>query len=183
VCTHELDTVPSLRHAVESPRCYRGPSKIDTRKQTGETPIDQNIVSSIRKRVHRLNVESKLDALELPFNALRFVSDDSVLQCNYTRAEEWKRNIAALRELSEADADVLNKNKKDSFSKHAIEAVHRTLRAFELAKVPCLLSGGTLLGWYRECGIIAHTNDIDLSALADHIVSMEHFDLLMVCAC
>jgi hypothetical protein len=37
-----------------------------------------------------------------------------------------------------------------------------------------------MLGWYRECGVIAHTEDIDLAYLADHIVSMEHFDLLIV---
>jgi hypothetical protein len=36
------------------------------------------------------------------------------------------------------------------------------------------------LGWYRECGIISHTNDLDFIVIADHIVSMEHFDLLMV---
>jgi hypothetical protein len=29
------------------------------------------------------------------------------------------------------------------------------------------LAGGTLLGWYRDCGIIPHTQDVDLAILAN----------------
>lgn len=29
------------------------------------------------------------------------------------------------------------------------------------------LSGGTLLGWYRDCGVIPHTKDVDLAFLAE----------------
>jgi hypothetical protein len=35
-------------------------------------------------------------------------------------------------------------------------------KVLDSINVKFFLSHGTLLGWYRECGIIEHTTDVDL---------------------
>uniref|UniRef100_A0A914WIG7 LicD/FKTN/FKRP nucleotidyltransferase domain-containing protein n=1 Tax=Plectus sambesii TaxID=2011161 RepID=A0A914WIG7_9BILA len=34
-------------------------------------------------------------------------------------------------------------------------------------RITPMLSGGTLLGWYRECGFIPHTKDVDTAVLIE----------------
>jgi Mg/Co/Ni transporter MgtE len=64
---------------------------------------------------------------------------------------------------------------------HAAEAVVRVVKAFQLAQVPVVLAAGTMLGWVRFCDIIEHTNDLDFYVPTGHIVSDEHYQLLVVC--
>uniref|UniRef100_A0AC35FD27 Uncharacterized protein n=1 Tax=Panagrolaimus sp. PS1159 TaxID=55785 RepID=A0AC35FD27_9BILA len=48
----------------------------------------------------------------------------------------------------------------------AVEAVTKFVDIFiENGQIP-FLSFGTLLGWYRDCGIISHTHDIDFNVFA-----------------
>ena len=162
----------------ESPYCYRGPSKVDSRRFSGDTPIDAQLVSDIERRVGALHVEETLKARNLQF----YVYQDfnyPVLSCNMSRLEQWRRNSKDYV-ITPYDRIILERNRANNFAKHAIEAAHRTIKAFALAKVPLAIIGGTMLGWYRQCGIIEHTHDMDFAVIADHIVSMEHFDLLVV---
>jgi hypothetical protein len=162
----------------ESPHCYRGPSVIDTRQLKGSAPIDQRVVGKIERRIPDMRIEETLRARDLPLN-LNDSPEYPVLQCNVTRADEWKRltaNVTLAKNRRRLDY-----NRKRNFTMHAMEAARRTIRAFRLAKVPLLVVAGTTLGWYRECGITAHTEDIDFTSMSDHIVSMEHFHVLMVC--
>ncbi|VDK44474.1 unnamed protein product [Cylicostephanus goldi] len=46
----------------------------------------------------------------------------------------------------------------------AMSALVRLLITFDIYP---FFNGGTLLGWYRECGIIPHTNDIDFAAFIE----------------
>jgi hypothetical protein len=167
----------SLTFGAESPHCYRGPSVIDARQLRGDLPIDQNVVADIERRVTAMNIEATLQARDLPLN-LHDSPDHSVLQCNMTRVAEWKQAIFNI-DLGKSKIR-LKFNIQYNFTMHAMETVRRMSRAFRLAKVPLMLAGGTLLGWYRECGILAHTEDLDFASISDHIVSMEHFKLLMV---
>jgi hypothetical protein len=135
------------------------------------------VISDIQRRVNAMNVEATLEARGLPFN-LNHSPELPVLQCNMTRVDEWKRLTANIKVVKHEER--MKHNEMVNFTTHAMEAVRRTIRAFRLAKVPLMLAGGTLLGWYRECGIIAHTEDLDFASISDHIVSMDHFNLLMV---
>ena len=40
--------------------------------------------------------------------------------------------------------------------------------------IPFWISHGTLLGWYRECGFIFHTNDIDFGVPAEHLAARKN---------
>ena len=115
-------------------------------------------------------------------NLLFYVNQDfnyPVQQCNMTRVKERSHGFGN-RSLVPSARRIEKQNNAHNFAQHAIDATHRIIKAFRLAQVPIVIASGTLLGWYRECGIIAHTNDLDFAVVADHIVSLEHHDLLMV---
>jgi hypothetical protein len=44
----------------------------------------------------------------------------------------------------------------------ALPVLRQIIGKLEQLKMHYWLAAGTLLGWYRECGIISHTSDIDL---------------------
>jgi hypothetical protein len=148
------------------------------RRYSGDQPLDQSVLSDIQRRAAALNIEETLESRELPFNLNRS-PNYPILQCNMSRVAEWKR-ASANSVLGQEDMLRLERNVQNSFTVHAIEATRRVAKAFRLVNMGVFLAAGTMLGWYRECGVIAHTEDIDLAYLADHIVSMEHFDLLIV---
>lgn len=43
-----------------------------------------------------------------------------------------------------------------------MDNLRKTKKLLDSLKVPFFLSHGSLLGWYRECGVIAHTQDMDV---------------------
>jgi hypothetical protein len=141
-------------------------------------PLDHRVISHVAKRIESLGIEETLLRRQLPFNVHQSPKFP-VLQCNMDRVQEWKRASANVS-IGEKALERLAFNKQHNFLENAREATRRAIKAFRLAKVPLLLTAGTLLGWYRECDIIPHTDDLDFGLTADHIVSMEHFDLLVV---
>jgi hypothetical protein len=148
------------------------------RRYFGDQSLDQSVIDDIHRRAAALNIEETLTNRELPFNLNRS-PEYPVMHCNMSRVAEWKR-ASAKSVLGETDMLRLERNLRNNFTEHAIEAVRRVARAFKLVEMGVFLSAGTMLGWYRECGVIAHTDDVDLAYLSDHIVSMAHFDLLIV---
>jgi hypothetical protein len=43
-----------------------------------------------------------------------------------------------------------------------MENFHLAVKALKSLNITFFITHGTLLGWYRECGIIKHTGDIDI---------------------
>ncbi len=55
----------------------------------------------------------------------------------------------------------------DKMNKMISPSMEYISRSLEGAFKRYWLSGGTLLGWYRDCGIIPHTKDVDFGILAE----------------
>ncbi len=83
--------------------------------------------------------------------------------------------------INELDREYADSHQKSNWTIYAKRAVQATIDAFSLVQIPAIITDGMALGWYRQCGVIEHTDDMDVSFPVDHIVSMEHFNLLHVC--
>jgi hypothetical protein len=155
---------------------------LDLHRYTGDQTPNKEAIADIEQRVAAMHIEATVVERNIPLD-LHQLPQYPVLQCDMKRANEYKR-LAAKTSKSDLNKESLarrEENAKNNFVMHAKEATRRLSRAFKLAKIPLILAAGTLLGWYRECSIIAHTEDLDFGVIADHIVSMEHLRLLLVC--
>ncbi|ESP05152.1 hypothetical protein LOTGIDRAFT_227834 [Lottia gigantea] len=90
--------------------------------------------------------------LLVPENGDKFLKDYNELEfieCNYTRAEKYYREYKMPREPTD-------------WVLKALEMLEKTGEALDKLGIPFTLGEGTLLGWYRQCGIISHTSDLDI---------------------
>ncbi|XP_071111455.1 ribitol-5-phosphate transferase FKTN-like [Haliotis cracherodii] len=55
-----------------------------------------------------------------------------------------------------------NPQKRSGIALHGAEVLYKTKRALDPLGIPFWLSFGTCLGWYRQCGFIPYTSDIDI---------------------
>lgn len=74
--------------------------------------------------------------------------------CNYTRAKKWHASHPNR---------VPSAKKKKLF----MMVIKEFSNAMASINMPFHIMGGTLLGWERECGIIAHTGDIDFGIMEE----------------
>ena len=56
--------------------------------------------------------------------------------------------------------------KGSHFQSIARRTLNRTAEVLNKLDIPFVILGGTLLGWYRECGFIGHTTDLDIGVFA-----------------
>ncbi|KAK0402613.1 hypothetical protein QR680_016431 [Steinernema hermaphroditum] len=78
---------------------------------------------------------------------------------------EWKRS----RFIDCQNID-MNRTKENSRRHIPLSAIDEVAELRDLAishRVTLLLDCGTKLGWYRECSLIPHTNDLDLAIMYD----------------
>ncbi len=147
--------------------------------------LDEAQRQELAGRVADLDVAGKL-ALKKPLYSVYGPHSYPVRSCNESNVKHYKKwfQVHSLNEtLNEKDFAMLKDHIATNWTKHAVDATHRLIQAFELAQVPLIIAAGSHLGWYRQCGIIEHTNDIDFYALSEYFVSLDHFDLLVVCWC
>ena len=139
--------------------------------------------ASIARRVSDLHLRQHLAAHPPPHDAHAFASHP-VRPCNDSAVAEYLAFVQSrgpyLADSADAKwlADMAAANSKMHWRQHAIDAVHATIRAFDLAQIPLVLDHGTLLGWYRQCDVLAHTDDMDFYVPAGYIVSAQHYALL-----
>lgn len=76
------------------------------------------------------------------------------LECNYALAQ---KNIKTL------GANYSQNAKKNTMLLPVMKNISKTLEGL---RKHYWLAGGTLLGWYRDCGIIPHTQDVDFAIWA-----------------
>jgi hypothetical protein len=110
------------------------------------------------------------------------LADQPVRACNQSNVAIWaeyRSKIIANEALAQADA----KHAASHWDSLALEATKRTIRAFKGLGIPLVAAAGTLLGWYRQCGIIVHTTDVDFYVPFDYVLSMERFWAIKVSFC
>ncbi|UJR10626.1 hypothetical protein I4U23_014823 [Adineta vaga] len=75
------------------------------------------------------------------------------LQCNQTLANEMKMKYHLYQNISQLNLTIL-----------PMKTISNALTKFEKHY---WLAGGTLLGWYRHCGLIPYTQDVDFGLFAE----------------
>ncbi|CAH1772520.1 unnamed protein product, partial [Owenia fusiformis] len=100
---------------------------------------------------------SDIPGLYVPSSPSKYLSNlkhSKFIPCNRTRADEF--NAASSKQTS--------KHNVDTTAKKAQQILQATKAVFDEVGMEFWLIGGTLLGWYRQCGFIAHTTDVDVGA-------------------
>lgn len=142
--------------------------------------------ASIAQRVEALDIPSYLEQHPPPYDVFTFARLPT-RQCNRSAVAEYQeyvRSNGQFLSLEEADAKFLSEqleaNTKMNWRQYAIDSILAVIQAFDLVQIPVIAQHGTLLGWYRQCDVLAHTHDVDFFVPPGYIASMEHFELLQV---
>ncbi|KAF0031796.1 hypothetical protein F2P81_016351 [Scophthalmus maximus] len=100
-----------------------------------------------------LTVLDGLD-VQVPHNISRFLSEQRharFLECRYRDAHNFLQLFPD--DSSAAAVD---------FRRKAKSLLHVAARTLALLDIPFWLSSGTCLGWFRQCGIISYSRDVDV---------------------
>ncbi|KAL7671052.1 hypothetical protein ACOME3_005965 [Neoechinorhynchus agilis] len=101
-------------------------------------------------------VKTKLGTVNIPANIDEFIRDYKVskyLGCNITR----QRELFAIYPEQKHDLDRVNRRILPG-----LVAMKKTMKYL---RKNFFLAGGTLLGWYRQCGIIEQSKDVDFAMM------------------
>ncbi|CAH1781203.1 unnamed protein product, partial [Owenia fusiformis] len=99
---------------------------------------------------------SVIPGLYVPASSSKYLSSlehSKFIPCNQTRADQFN----AANKLSKAGQ--VEANATANKARHILQA---TKGLFDKVGMKFWLTAGTLLGWYRQCGLIAHTTDVDV---------------------
>ncbi|XP_035218336.1 fukutin-like isoform X2 [Stegodyphus dumicola] len=106
---------------------------------------------------------------------LDYYSNNRFIECNYTQAKKFHEKYG--RDESD-EAEI--------FRSRAWKLLSKAVSLLDQLKVPFWLSSGTCLGFYRECGFISYSKDVDLgiwikdykpdiiSAFSTHDIPLTH---------
>ncbi len=116
------------------------------------------------------NNESQFESAFDEFDLRGCVSDDSILylpkqliysvaQTKTSRFVECDKEMAKFYEENYSNVSVISDDMKNDF-RNGVQAM-KSMMNEELKQF--WISFGTLLGWYRQCGIFSYVNDIDFT--------------------
>ena len=103
-------------------------------------------------------IDEESNKFLVPANLAKFLFDyshSSFLECNRKLAD---------KNLERYGSKYQPNNERNKMISPVVRHLTSTLESFGKHY---WLAGGTLLGWYRDCGIIPHTQDVDLAIWAD----------------
>jgi hypothetical protein len=159
--------------------CFSGDYKISSIYARAMDAALPSKMETIRNEINLPPYDSVSLAKSVVYDVYQLV-DQPVRECNQTNVAIWAEQQSKIfdnAELAKADA----KHSRTSWDEQALEASLRTIRAFKDLGIPLIVAAGTLLGWYRQCGIITHTTDVDFYVPFDYIITMERFWAIRVC--
>ncbi|GAB1610719.1 fukutin-like [Argonauta hians] len=82
---------------------------------------------------------------------LKQIPHSQFIECNATRA----RNFVSIHGVD-------NSESSQKFQRKARQVLAKTKRLLDSLEIRFWLSSGTCLGWFRQCGIIPHSKDVDI---------------------
>ncbi|CAH1781201.1 unnamed protein product, partial [Owenia fusiformis] len=100
--------------------------------------------------------KSAIPGLYVPASTSKYLSSlehSKFIPCNQTRADQFN----SANKLSKAA--IVKANRAANKARKILRA---TQDVFDKVGMEFWLTSGTLLGWYRQCGFIAHTTDVDV---------------------
>jgi hypothetical protein len=84
------------------------------------------------------------------------ISSSQFIECNFETALNFSSNY---------EKDLFDSNEMDQKVKEGILALKKLMNPL---LIPFFISSGTLLGWYRQCGVIPYTSDLDSGTWAQY---------------
>ncbi|ESP05173.1 hypothetical protein LOTGIDRAFT_103178, partial [Lottia gigantea] len=108
-----------------------------------------NVYDSFETRV----IEIDKIPITVPKNILQFVteSNKTFLECNYSQAEQFYKKYP-----KDTKPQALH------FQKKGRQLLAKAKEILDAMNIKFWLSSGTCLGWYRQCGIIPYSKDVDI---------------------
>nr|XP_039272994.1 fukutin-like [Styela clava] len=105
---------------------------------------------------HLTGVATKIDKHEfiVPYNIKSFLKEYKearFIECDHERAKKYRDEYPVIATQEEY-----------VYQSDAKKLLIRAKKVLNKLGIPFWLSSGTLLGWYRECGIIPHGIDVDI---------------------
>ena len=130
---------------------------------------NKNIIKELRKHVYFGEYEAAFDKFELkqitiegvkcyiPDDCPHFIgqiSSSKFIECDFKFAKHFSKIY---------EQNLFDSTSMDSRVKQALLALKQFLKKL---LIPFYISSGTLLGWYRQCGVIPYTSDVDTATWA-----------------
>lgn len=108
------------------------------------------------KSYHLTGVATKIDSHEfiVPYRINMFLKEhenSQFIECDQESADKFVQEFTSK-----------NTDEEITFQNNARHILRITRKVLNKLKVSFWLSSGTLLGWYRQCGIIPHTTGVDI---------------------
>jgi len=132
--------------------------------------IIKEISSALVYTGNYFNDESEFESAFDEFDLRECISDDVVLylpkqlihflaQTKTSRFIECNKKVAEIYEKTFSDHSMISDYKKNYLRK----GIHAMKSIMDKAMKQFWISDGTLLGWYRNCGVFSHFDDIDFA--------------------
>ncbi|CAF1633587.1 unnamed protein product, partial [Adineta ricciae] len=124
------------------------PLPSDVHLSYGDTPrVIEPQEAKFRRRKYRFSSPQNASHFLWLYNISQFI------ECNHALAKEMETNYHLYQNTSQLDLTI-----------RPMRMISNALNQFEKHH---WLAGGTLLGWYRHCGLIPYTQDVDFGLFAE----------------
>ena len=115
-----------------------------------------------------VNIDDSIQKILIPNDIDSFLFDyknSKFIECNRPLAEY---NLNFYKPINSTSQNYSQNKQKNQL---VLKYLNYTTTKLEKLSKRYWLAGGTLLGWYRDCGVIPHTTDVDIAIFEDELSS------------
>jgi fukutin len=109
--------------------------------------------------IQKILIPNDIDTFLFDYKNSKFV------ECNRPLAEY---NLNFYKPINSTSQNYSQNKQKNQL---VLKYLNYTTTKLEKLSKRYWLAGGTLLGWYRDCGVIPHTTDVDIAIFEDELSS------------